>query len=279
MTDVSNFDSSIGEAVSPEEWAKFVLEGLSNESVLLASGARRVDTAAKQIHVPVLTDLGAAGWYGELDEIGAGDPVGDDLILTPYKCAALTVLSDEVVADSNPSVLDTVGTAMTKAVALEADRALFNGGGGGTIGPVGFMNASPGLQNVAAGTITYEKVITAGGSISAYGGRPDTLYVSPSDYTTLQLETGEDGRPLIQPNAAVGGAGTVGGYRVFQTPALGGGTAVVAQADQLVVAVRSDATVAFSADAMFENDATVARVIARIDGGVADARGVCTIGA
>jgi Phage capsid family len=68
------------------------------------------------------------------------------------------------------------------------------------------------------------------------------------------------------------------GMRVYPTPALGAGTAVVAQADQIVVAVRSDASVEFSRDARFEYDATLARVIARIDGGIADARGLCSIG-
>jgi HK97 family phage major capsid protein len=226
--------------------------------------------------VPRLSDSGDAAWYAELEEIGAGDPAGDDLVLTPFKCAALTTLSNEVVADSNPSVLDTVGTAMTRAVALEADKALFVGGGGGTIGPDGFMNHSSALQTVG-GSITYANVVTAGGSISAYGGKPDTLYVNPADYTTLQLATAGDDRPLIQPDASQRGAATVAGFRVFPTPALGAGTAVVAQASQIVVAVRSDASVTFSTDAQFEKDATVARVIARIDGGLADANGVCTI--
>ena len=104
MTDITNFDNSIGEASSPEQWASFVLDHLSNESVLLASGARRIDSSAKIIHVPRLSDSGDANWYDELQEIGAGDPVGADLELTPHKVAAVTVLSNEVVADSNPAV-------------------------------------------------------------------------------------------------------------------------------------------------------------------------------
>lgn len=170
---------------------------------------------------------------------------------------------------------------MTRAVALEVDRALFDGGGGGTIGPDGFLHTSPALQNVSAGTvaprITYARIVNAGGSITAYGGHPDTLYVSPSDYTTLQLATAADDRPLLQPDASLGGAATVAGYRVWPTPALGAGTAVVAQADQIAVAVRRDASVNFSTDAEFSRDATVARVVARVDGGVVDARGICTI--
>lgn len=269
-------DSGIGAAITPEAWSDFVLDHLSHESVLLASGARRVDTDAKQIHVPKMEDAGDADWYAELEDIGAGDPAGDDMVLTPYKCAALTTLSNETVADSNADVLDMVGTKMTQAVALEADRALFVGGGGGTIGPEGILNSSPALPNVA-GSITYPNVVMAGGSISVAGGRPDSLYVNPVDYTSLQLATAGDNRPLIQPDASQGAAATIAGFRVYPTPALGAGTALVAQADQIVVAVRSDASVAFSTDAEFGRDGTSARVIARIDGGIADTRGACTI--
>jgi HK97 family phage major capsid protein len=278
MASIKNWDSSIGEASSPEQWASFVLDHLDHESVLLASGARRIDTDSKLIHVPRLSDSGAADWYGELETIGPGDPVGDDLELEPKKIAALTTLSNEVVSDSNPSVLDTVGNAMVRAISLAADKALFVGGG--SLAPEGFLNVSPALQNVpaAGGTITYAHVVQAGGSISAYGGRADSLYLSPPDYVSLQLQTAGDDRPLIQPDASQGGAATIAGFRVWPTPALGGGTAVVAQADQLVVAVRRDASVEFSTDAEFSKDATVARVVARVDGGVADARGVCTIG-
>lgn len=278
MADITNFDNGIGEAISPEEWSSYVLDHLAHESVVLASGATRIDTSAKQVHVPRLTSDGGAGWFAELEEIDVGDPVGDDLVLTPHKCAAVTVLSNEVVADSNPSVLDAVGGAMTRAVALAADKALFVGGG--TVSaPAGFVNhggtVSP-LQTVA-GSITYANVVRAGGSIAAYGGRADSLYVNPSDYTTLQLAVGGDDRPLIQPDASQGGAATIAGFRVYPTPALGAGTALVAQASQLVVALRSDASVDFSTDALFEKDATVARVVARVDGDVADPNGVCLI--
>ena len=170
---------------------------------------------------------------------------------------------------------------MTRAISLEADKALFIGGGTAT-SPSGIMNtggtASP-LQNVSisGGTLTYASIVTAAGSISAYGGRPDVLYVNPANMTQLQLATAGDNRPLIQPDASQGAAPTIAGLRVYPTPALGAGTALVAQADQIVMAVRSDATVAFSSDSAFEKDATVARVVARIDGDVADAHGLCTI--
>ena len=58
--------------------------------VVLASGATRIDTALRVVHVPrILTD-GTAAWFGELEEITEGGPTGDELILTPKKCATLS---------------------------------------------------------------------------------------------------------------------------------------------------------------------------------------------
>jgi HK97 family phage major capsid protein len=95
----------LGAAISPEQWASYVLEHLSQQSVVLASGATRVDTPNRVVHIPqVLTD-GAAAWYGELEEIGPGDPTGEDLVLTPRKVAAPTKLSNEAVENSSPAVL------------------------------------------------------------------------------------------------------------------------------------------------------------------------------
>lgn len=114
----------LGAAISPEQWAAYVLTHLSAQSVVLASGATRVDTPNRVVNVPkVLTD-GQADWFGELEEIVTAEPTGDDLVLEPKKCAALTRLSSEAVNDSNPSVLDAVGTAMTRAVSLKADAGL-----------------------------------------------------------------------------------------------------------------------------------------------------------
>ena len=62
-------------------------------------------------------------WYAELEEIGEGCPPGDDLVLTPKEVAALCTLSNEVVADANAGVLDSVGQEMLKAGAGRESRS------------------------------------------------------------------------------------------------------------------------------------------------------------
>jgi HK97 family phage major capsid protein len=246
---------------------------LSAASVLLASGATEVRTTGKAVHVPKFTGDAATNWYDELEEIGEGCPPGVDMVLTPQKVAALCTLSNKTVADSNANVLDSVGQKMVRSVALAADKAMFNGTGGKQ--PVGILNITPALPS-SVGAVDYAGIVTAAGIVRAAGGTPDAAYVNPADLTTLQLATDANDRPLIGTTEG-GMAATVAGLTLWPTPAVPAATAVVAQADQIVVAVREDASVAVSDQFAFNADGTVVRVVARVDVGVNDPDGLCVI--
>jgi HK97 family phage major capsid protein len=267
--------AGLGEAITPEQWASFVLDHLSHQAVVLASGARLIRTDAKQIHVPRLLDDGGTGWYGELEEIRNDAPDGDDLVLTPRKIASLNRLSNESIGDSDADLLDTTGQAMLRAIALEADRCIFHGEGNKA--PLGFLDDPELRLQVHDGAVDYEGIVTAAGMIRAVGGVPNVVYVEPMDYVALQLARDGTNRPLLQATTD-GPAPVIAGLYVWPTPALDPGEAVVAQADQIVVALRNDASVAFSTDAAFNHDGTVARVIARLDAGINDPDGICVIG-
>ena len=271
---ITEAGGGIGAAITPEAWSAFVLTHLSHSAVVLSAGARRIDTDAKQIHVPRVTSDGTVVWLDELEEIVSNAPEGDDLVLTPKKVGALTVLSNESVDDSNPSELDAVGAAMLRAIGRAVDVAIFHGAGGKQ--PVGILDATPTLPAVY-GTISYENIVRAAGEIMSAGGVPDIVFANPSDVVELQLATDGMNRPLVQPDAAKGASRTIAGLTIYPTPALLVGEALVAQADQIVVAVRKDASVKFSTDARFSSDGTVARVIARVDAGIGDADGLCSV--
>jgi HK97 family phage major capsid protein len=268
-------DTGLGQALTPEQWAAYVLDHLAHASVVLASGATEIRTSYQTIHVPRVTGDGGAGWYAELDPIGAGDPTGNELVLTPKKCAAITTLSNEAVNDSDPSALDAVGTAMVRAVARACDAAYFNGTGPANNQPVGILTL-PGLP-AHVGAVDYAGIVTASGIVRAAGGTPNVVYLNPSDLTALQLVAGADDRPLISGDPTQGAPPVIAGLAVWTTPAVPAATALVAQADQIIVAVREDASVAVSEQALFTQDGTVARVIARTDVGANDLDGLCEI--
>ena len=72
---------------------------------------------------------------------------------------------------------------------------------------------------------------------------------------------------------------TVYGLTLWQTKGIAAGTALVADPAQIVVAVRSDPTVAVSSDAIFTQDGSICRVVARLDAGVNDPSGLVSIAA
>src|SRR5262249_7906611 len=161
----------------------------------------------------------SAEWFNELDTLNVGDPTGDELVLTPKKVAAITTLSDEVISDSSPSVLDAVGGAMTKAVALKADAGLLMGGG--AKGPTG--GDSQAGQHVVSASITIKSLVEAAGLIAGVGGQARACYLNPSDHTALMLQVDKNERPLLTPDYSGGPSSTVYGLALWQTPAIAKG--------------------------------------------------------
>jgi HK97 family phage major capsid protein len=274
VSPVTEVPPGFGSAITPEQWAAFVLQHLSAESVVLASGATRIDTPNRTVHVPRVTSDGAASWYLELEDISDTGPAGNELVLAPKKCAILTNLSSEVIDDSSPSVLDAVGTAMTRAVALAADRAILTGSD--PKGPQGIY-AQAGQSVI--GAVTISSLVDAAGLVSDVGGQARVAFVHPTNFTALQKETDLQERPLLTPDFSGGPSSTVYGLALWSTKGVAVDTALVCDPSQIVVAVRSDPTVAVSTDAIFTQDGAVCRVIARIDAGVNDANGLVSIAA
>ena len=165
-----------------------------------------------------------------------------------------------------------VGTSMTAAVALTADRAILSGQGGDA--PVGVFSQAG--QSVT-GPIDIDTLISAAGLVADVGGTAKVAYINPTDHTGLMKAKDSTGRPLLTPDFAQGPSSTVYGLAIWATKAIDVGTALVADPAQIIVAVRQDPTVAVSTDALFTQDGTVVRVIARIDCGVNDADGLVSI--
>lgn len=252
--------------VGREEWAAYVLDGLARETALLAAGARRIVTGAKSIHVPV-PGAAATQWLAELEEINQDAAVAAEVELTPQKVGNLSIASNEAIGDASVDLLSTIGATAVRAVALEIDRALIAGSGTANQ-PRGLLNIT-GVPSNATLNVDYAGLVTAAGTVRGAGGRPDVAFISPADHTALALAADGLNRPLLQATDQ-GPAEVVGGLRLWPTPAVPAGTAIVGQADQILVAVRDDPRVDISTDARFGADAVAIRTIARVDVGIAN---------
>jgi hypothetical protein len=68
----------LGSGISPQQWVAFVLEHMSAQSVVLASGATRVDTPHRIVHIQrVKTDGSETGqryWQAQERQAETGKP-------------------------------------------------------------------------------------------------------------------------------------------------------------------------------------------------------------
>ena len=258
-------------------WADFVLERLGLESIILRSGARRINVTGAVAHVPRVLTNGTASWTAELTEITSSAPTGDELVLAPKKLANVVSLSNESVGDSPADELDVVGNALTRAIATEMDSRAFSSAAATAVAPAGLLSLTLPTQTGGAGSI--DSYIRAVGTIQAAGGNPNAIYVNPADLTTLRLvkEATGSAKPVLQPDLQERGAERIAGAILYPTPGIAAGTALVADASQIVVGVRKDATVDFSAHQRFSADAVVARVVARADWAVNDVNGLVKV--
>lgn len=121
--------TGMGQVLTPPEHYPQVLDWLAPESVGLRPGFTVIRTENHDLELPhALTD-GAANWTAEGDAITPSDATGETITATPRKLAAITVLSNEVMDDSNPAARDLVGRGLVWAAANKLDLGFFEGSG------------------------------------------------------------------------------------------------------------------------------------------------------
>lgn len=256
-----------------ESWAKFVLDHLRVESVLLRAGARFLPVTGRVAHIARSLTDGLATWTPEGTEIPSSAPTGDELILTPRKLANVVSLSRESIADAPISELDMVGTALTRSVATSLDTKAFSTDAATADAPGGLRSVATALP-AAVGPIDVDGILRSIGEVAKVGATANAALVSPADAVTLRLQKDTGGTHILQPDATQAGAERIGGAALLAVPSLPVGTAIIGDMAQVVVAVRSDVEVQFSSEAQFTRDSVVARVTARLDLGVNDKRGL-----
>lgn len=260
---------------SAQDYASYVLEHITQQAALLVSGARLIEVSGKSAHVPRLLSNGNASWVGELQPIPSSAPDADDVVLTPKKLANLVSLSNESIADSSVSTLDTVGDAMTRSAGRAMDLQAFSALPATDISPAGLLDASRALPTTA-GTVNIATIRARIAALVGIGARPAAVYVSAADFAKLDAENDSTGRGLLEPDPTRPGATTIAGARLFVVP-LATGWSIICEPAQVLLGLRKDASVELSKHAAFGSDATTARIVLRADFGVNDKAGFSVI--
>jgi HK97 family phage major capsid protein len=130
---------------------------------------------------PKVTAASTAYFVSEAATITDSQPTFGQLTLHPKKVAALTVLSTEVMEDSNPSIMDTVLKRLAEDIALKVDYEIYNG----TTSTGGFnglrdTTADTAISTVAVGgDITTDKISDAIEKLQTQNIEPTDLIIHP----------------------------------------------------------------------------------------------------
>lgn len=151
------------------------IEILRNRSIGFAMGARRLDGLVGNVTFARQTGKPSVTWQGgEGVGVTAADQALGQLSMTPKTAVVITDVSEQLLAQANPSAEDFVMADLAADIAIDGvDYAIINGTGGAQ--PLGIKNTTGVTTGQDAATATYAKIlafITAAGANNAIRANP-----------------------------------------------------------------------------------------------------------
>ena len=267
-----------GAFIAPPDFRTSMWDRLAARSVGLRSGFTVIPTTRDEVHVPKNTSDVTAAFVAEAGTINASDPGLDEEIVNPRKLASRTIVSNELVADSNPAVLRIVRENMARANGLALDLAFYEGDGTGAK-LTGLANVS-GIQTLAhdAALTDLDPFADAVGTLEEADAEATAFVMHPRDWRAL-LKLKEDNggsnlKPLLQQSAGSPTAGirrSIYGVPVFLSSQLvtdaGAGTnestIYAYQAGEVVAVRREELRIELDPFSRFDTDESQLRCISR----------------
>ncbi|WP_425003870.1 phage major capsid protein [Mycolicibacterium sp. S3B2] len=248
----------------PEEVNELVIQPLTQESVaFLASTV--VQTDSHDYRIPTLTSDPDVAWTAEGAEITADDAELDEVVVTPKKVAGLTVVSNELAADSTPEATSVIGNRLVQSLRRKIDTAWF--GASVANGPNGLESIT--YTNVYAGAaygnldafleaqVEAEKL---GAKVTSFVAHPNTIL----ELATLKKAT-DSNEPLLQSDPASPSGRVIAGVPLITSPdAADDGSVFAVPKPVAFVVVRKDVEVVVDSSAFFTSDRVAIRAVARV---------------
>ena len=262
LTTAAGSGSSI---LTPDQVQALVIQPLIAQSIA-TQVSTVVQTMSTSTRFPIVVTDPTTAWTPEGQEIDVSDADLDELVATPKKLAGLTVVSNELVNDSDPSALEIVGQGLVRDLQVRLDAAFF----GDTVanGPNGLESLAA-AQTVDAGSAILDLdafaealslAETVGADVTAFVAHPTTVLT----VSTLKVADANN-QPLLGTDPSVPTRRSVLGVPLYSSPAVDPNVIWAIPRAKSFVVIRQDATVVADASAFFSSDRTGVRCVARAD--------------
>lgn len=236
---------------------------------LTAAGDPRVTTtvttSSHTLRVPIMATDPSAAWVAEGAEIPVSpDAVLTELDITPSKLAGLSIVTNELAADSTPEASAQVGMGLARDLARKLDAAFV--GNVAAPAPAG-LAALSGVQSIVnANAFTNLDVFSQAISLAESVGAQTTAFLTGPDtalaLAQLKLSTGSNASLLGQDPSRPTGR-VISGVPVVVSPSMPANTVWAIAADRVLTVVRQDATVVTDGSVFFTSDRLAIRATMR----------------
>jgi HK97 family phage major capsid protein len=270
-------------AILPEQVAQLIDLPVAAQSVAFQVSTL-IETGSTTTRFPMLTDDPSAAWTAEGDEISPSDPTTDDLEVTPLKIAGLTVITNEMAADSSPAGAELIGAGVSRDIARKIDAAYFGTAGASTTQPQGLGDlTAPAAVDAGATWANLDPFEEAKLNAETLGVAVTAFVANPADaliLAQLKESTGSN-KNLLQPDPTQPTRRTIGGVQLFVSPAVTEGTVWGIPRERSLLVRRTGTTLEVDRSAYFTSDRTAIRATSRVGFGFPQAAAVqkITLGA
>lgn len=249
--------------LTPEQVEALVVQPLVRDSVA-TTVSTVVQTQSHSTRFPIVQADPTTAWTQEGQEIEVSDADLDEINCVPSALKGLSVVSNELADDSDPSALDVVGQGLVRNLQSKLDAAFF--GSSTPNGPDG-LESLAGVQHVDAGSAltnldpfaeAISKAETVGAQLTSFVAHPDDLL------TLATIKVAADWQqPLLGVDAASPTKRSAQGVPLHWSPAVPRGTIWGIPQAKIFVVLRLPASVVTDRSAYFSSDRLGVRCVVR----------------
>lgn len=219
-----------GGVLVPDSIAGFVIDKLRARSVVNALGARTVPMGPGSLRVPRVSADPTPAWLAEGATITEEDGNLDDVTLEAKRLTAIVKFSDELDEDSDPTLVgDVLANSLSRAFAVELDRAALVGSGSGAE-PRG-VTANAGILTTAPTVADWSVLTGLKAALEGANSLASGFVLSPATLNTIETKIAENGH-YVEPPQSIADLPRLGTTSVNDTTVIG------ADWSQLMIGIR-----------------------------------------
>jgi len=257
-------NTTTGAAIlTPDEVQSLVIRPLIEQAV-----ATRVstvlNTSTTNTRIPVAAADPTAAWVAEGAEIAATDASLAQVVITPKKLAGLSIISNELAADSSPAATSTIGDGIVRDISRKLDAAFF--GNATANGPSGLLSIGASVVNAGATWVNLDAFEAAKAGAEALSAVITSFACSPGTallLSQLKEQTGSN-KHLMSADPTAPTKRLISGVPLLVSPSIADGIVWAIPGAHTFVAIRDNTSVESDRSVFFTSDRTAIRATLRV---------------